>query len=216
MSEILEKFCKLVWDYHIINEPLVKSDMIVCFCSNDLRVADYCAELWHAKWAPKIIFSGGLGRGTAGKFLKSEAELFAERAMELGVDADSIIIERNSTNTGENIEFCKKEFCKLGIKVKRIILAQKPYMQRRAFATLQVQWPGVDFVVGSPNLDFENYPNDEISKEEVINFMVGDLQRIIEYPLLGYQSYQEVPLAVVEAMEGLLAAGFNKYALKRD
>jgi hypothetical protein len=45
--------------------------------------------------------------------------------------------------------------------------------------------------------------------------MVGDLQRIREYPARGFQISQEIPDDVWEAYEKLVRAGYDKYLLKR-
>ena len=51
------------------------------------------------------------------------------------------------------------------------------------------QWPAddVNVQVTSPKLDYDEYFTDELDKTQIIDTMVGDLQRIIEYPKLGYQ-----------------------------
>lgn len=210
----LQSAAQLIWDYHHLSQPLSRGDLIVCFCSNDLRVADYCARLWRDKFADKILFSGGLGRGTQGVFTRSEAELFGERARENGVDDDKIILETASTNTSENIKFTQQKIAELKINCRQILMVQKPYMERRLFATLQKQWSEMNFIITSPPITFANYPNAEIDETELINFMVGDLQRIIEYPKRGWQSEQHVPDEIINAMDFLLNAGYNRYALK--
>jgi hypothetical protein len=43
----------------------------------------------------------------------------------------------------------------------------------------------------------------------VIDMLVGELQRVIEYPKLGFAIEQAVPVDVVAAYERLLAAGFD-------
>ena len=77
--------------------------------------------------------------------------------------------------------------------MRRIILVQKPYMLRRAYATFKKVWPEKDVIVTAPQLSFEEYPNNFFSKDEVINIMVGDTQRINVYPHKGYQIEQEIP-----------------------
>ncbi len=44
--------------------------------------------------------------------------------------------------------------------------------------------------------------------------MVGDLQRIREYPKLGFQIEQEIPSDVWEAWGGLVELGYTKYYLE--
>ena len=43
----------------------------------------------------------------------------------------------------------------------------------------------------------------------VISMMVGDTQRVIEYPKLGHALPQEVPRPIEAALERLIAAGFT-------
>ena len=86
-----------------MGHDLQTADLIWALGSHDLRVADRVAELWHAGMAPLVVMSGGLGNFTEGVFEKPEADLFAERAIELGVPEEVILIENRSTNTGENV-----------------------------------------------------------------------------------------------------------------
>ena len=61
-------------------------------------------------------------------------------------------------------------------------------MERRTFATFRKQWPEMDIIaVTSPPCTLKQYPTSEITISTVISVMVGDLQRIKEYPQLGYQ-----------------------------
>lgn len=48
-------------------------------------------------------------------------------------------------------------------------------------------------MVTSPLLSYEEYTEDKTFKELTINVMVGDLQRIKEYPEKGFQIVQEIP-----------------------
>lgn len=212
-SEI-DTLAKIVWDYHHLNHQLKKADCIFVLGSHDTRVAEYAADLFLQGHALYIIFSGGLGNLTAGVFEKSEAEIFADIAKEKGVPEDKILIESESTNTGENIQFTKQLLQEKGLDFKTFILVQKPYMERRTYATFKKVWPEKEFIVTSPQVSFEEYPSDEIPKEKVINIMVGDLQRIKIYPTKGFQIPQEIPDEVWEAYEKLVEAGFIKHLVK--
>jgi hypothetical protein len=87
-------------------------------------------------------------------------------------------------------------------------------MLRRAYATFKKQWPGVDFIVSAPDLSFNNYPNDILPKELVINIMVGDTQRIKEYPSKGFQIEQEMPIEVWDAFNELVKRGYTKHLIQ--
>jgi uncharacterized SAM-binding protein YcdF (DUF218 family) len=178
-------------------------------------VAERGAELFLAGYAPLILFSGGLGRLTEGYWIEPEADKFASIAREMGVPADKILIENRSTNTGENIALAYQLLLKNDIEINSLILVQKPYMERRAYATFKKQWPGreVKIMVTSPQINFLNYPNSEITQEDLITIMMGDLQRMKIYFEKGFQIYQEVPPEVWEAYEKLKQKGFVNHLI---
>jgi len=203
----------LIWGYHQLNHELRFSDVIWALGSHDLRVADRVAELWHAGLASHIVMSGGLGNFTSGVFVKPEAELFAERAIELGVPEGVILVENESSNTGENVRFTREVLAERGLAVGRVIAVQKPYMERRTYATIRKQWSEIEVLVTSPKLNFSEYCADMIPCDDVIHIMVGDLQRIIEYPKLGYMIEQAVPAEVLTAWQTLVDAGYSGHLL---
>ena len=209
----IDELTQIIWDYHHLNHKLEKSDLILALGSNDLRVAEHAAELYLQGWAPMLMFSGNVGALTRGKFAKSEAETFAEIAREKGVPHEAILIEPESTNTGENIANSRRILAERGINPEKIILVQKPYMERRAYATFMNFWPGKRLIVSSPPIGFADYPTPQLSKELVINIMVGDLQRIRDYPAKGFQIAQEIPTDVWQAYEKLVALGYDKHLI---
>ena len=187
-------------------------DAIFALGSNDLRVADRAAELYLGGYSQYVICAGGNGK--ASDFSKPEAEIFAEVLIRHGVPKNKILMEPKSTNTGENVQFVKKLVEEKGLGFKSFLLVQKPYMERRTFATFRKQWPEVDCLVASPQISYEDYAAEPVFKERFINVMVGDLQRIKEYPKLGFQIEQDVPVKVWQAWEALNALGYTKYFLK--
>ena len=212
-SEVLQ-LAKIVWDYHHMNSPLQKSDCIFVLGSHDPRVAERGAELYLQGWAPLLIFSGGLGRLTKELWTEAEADRFAKIAMQKGVPQHHILIESRSTNTGENVAFTRRLLEQRGLDPRSFILVQKPYMERRTYATFQKQWPGKTVCVTSPQISLEEYPNADAPLEMVINIMTGDLQRIRLYAEKGFQIYQDIPDAVWKAYERLVALGFNRQLVK--
>ncbi|KAK3486093.1 DUF218 domain-containing protein [Neurospora hispaniola] len=72
---------------------------------------------------------------------QSEASIFASIALSMGVPPSAILIEEQSTNTGENVRFTHALLEKRGINVKDFLLVQKPYMERRTWGTFGRQWP---------------------------------------------------------------------------
>ena len=87
-----EEAIAILWDYHHVKQELRPAELIFILGSNDIRVAEYAAELYARKLAPLLLFSGGMGRFT-GEWAVPEAELFAEAAMKKGVPGDCILIE---------------------------------------------------------------------------------------------------------------------------
>ena len=212
-SEVLS-LGKQLWDYHHMQHQLAKSDCILALGSHDLRVADRVAELYLEGWAPLVIMSGGLGNFTQDLWTESEADKFAAIAIQKGVPADVILIENKSTNTGENILFTQQLLNQKGLDPQNFIVVQKPYMERRSFATFKKHWPGKNLLVTSPQISFDEYPTDEIPLERVINIMIGDLQRIRFYPAKGFQIYQHIPDEIWNAYERLVQLGFDKHLMK--
>ena len=205
---------KQLWDYHHMNHELAKADCILALGSHDLRVADRAAELYLQGWAPLVIMSGGLGNFTQEMWTEKEADKFAAIAIQNGVPADAILIENQSTNTGENIMFTQQLLKTKGMDIQRFIVVQKPYMERRSYATFKKHWPDKELMVTSPQIPFEEYANDEIPMEKVIHIMAGDLQRIKLYPAKGFQIHQAIPGDVWEGYERLIALGFDQHLMK--
>ncbi|AKP51631.1 YdcF family protein [Cyclobacterium amurskyense] len=204
---------KILWNYHQLKHDLKKADAIFVLGSHDTRVAERGAKLWLDGMADYLILSGGLGNFTLGIWDEPEADKFAKIALQIGVPKSAIIIENQSTNTGENIQFTQKILDERKLDLTSFIIVQKPYMERRSYATFKKNWPEKAVCVTSPNISFEDYPNEEISMAVVIQSMVGDLQRIKEYPKLGFQIEQEIPQEVWLAFEKLVKLGFDQHLI---
>lgn len=205
---------KKLWDYHHVNHTLEKSDCILVLGSHDIRVAERGAELYFQGCAPLLIFSGGLGRLTGDIWTETEADKFAAIAVNMGVPKESILIENRSTNTGENILFTRQLLKERNLDPLSFTVVQKPYMERRSYATFKKHWPDKKLIVTSPEIPFDDYYNAEIPLEQVINIMVGDLQRIKIYPEKGFQIFQEIPVDVWEAYEQLVELGYDGHLVR--
>jgi uncharacterized SAM-binding protein YcdF (DUF218 family) len=215
MDNHLYALAEKIWRYHQMNHQLDRAEAILVLCSHDKKVAERGARLFLAGWAPLLIYSGGLGSITKGIWSEPEADQFAKIALSMGVPEEKILVENKSTNTGENILFTKRLLAEKKINPEKFILVQKPYMERRSYATFRKLWPEKDALVTSPQVSFaeylDNYSNQELSKDDVISIMVGDLQRIKVYAEKGFQIYQEIPDEVWAAYEELVQAGYDKY-----
>jgi uncharacterized SAM-binding protein YcdF (DUF218 family) len=215
MNEHIRDLAKKLWRFHLMNHQLERADALLVLCSHDLRVAERAAQLFLEGWAPLLIFSGGLGAITKNLWSEPEADLFAGIAAAMGVPREKMLVENRSTNTGENIIFTKALLAEKKLDPGKFILVQKPYMERRSYATFRKFWPEREVLVTSPQISFEEYldqyTNRELSSDDVVGIMVGDLQRIKVYPAKGYQIRQEIPDDVWTAYEELVKAGYNRH-----
>ncbi len=213
--ERIRQLAKKIWDYHHMNQALEQAGCILVLGSHDLRIAEYGAGLFLKGWAPLLVFSGGLGHLTKGIWDEAEADKFSGVALQMGVPKEKILIENKSSNTGENILFTKELLEKKGLNIKKFIVVQKPYMERRTYATFKKAWPEKEILVTSPPISFEEYPDEIRSEEDVIGIMVGDLQRIKLYAEKGFQIPQEIPDDVWSAYKQLVAAGYTQHLIRK-
>ena len=214
MTSRTDDLAGILWDYMLLRQEVSPADVILVLGSNDVRVGEHGARLFLRGLAPWMVCSGNVGRLTAGRFEKSEAETFADAAVRLGVPRSAILIEDASTNTGENIDRSRALLASRGIHPSRLILVQKPYMERRAWATFKRRWSEPDLVVTSPPIPYDEYPTPGIPRDLVINILVGDVQRMRVYAERGFQVPQPVPDEVWAAWEELVARGYTGHLVQ--
>lgn len=214
MAARTDELASILWDYMLLRHEVSPADVILVLGSNDVRVGEHGARLFLRGLAPLMVCSGNVGRLTAGRFEKSEAETFADAAVRLGVPRSAILIEDASTNTGENIDRSRALLASRGIHPSRLILVQKPYMERRAWATFKRRWSEPDLVVTSPPIPYDEYPTPGIPRDLVINILVGDVQRMRVYAERGFQVPQPVPDEVWAAWEELVARGYTGHLVQ--
>eukprot|EP00038_Savillea_parva_P012967 m.208103 g.208103 ORF g.208103 m.208103 type:complete len:230 (+) comp24019_c0_seq1:510-1199(+) len=208
-----------VWAYHHVNHPLpARADGILCLCSSDLGVARHAAQLFLNGTYQWLMFSGGHGTGihSGANMLgwdRAEALVFRDEAVRCGVPVDSILTEEASTNTGANVRLSRAILEANNLPRHHIVVVQKPFMERRAYATFKKVWPEPDIAVSSVDTPWEEYAAGcELDKDMIVNIMVGDLQRIKLYskPPTDFQIHQDIPDDVWTALEVLVKAGYTK------
>ncbi|MEZ8284637.1 hypothetical protein BCU17_09220 [Vibrio splendidus] len=207
----LHRSIDILWNFMSMGHKVTSSDCIFVLCSNDTRVAEYAAELYLQKVAPYIVFSGGVGRFTEGSFERSEAETFASIARDCGVPEADIIIEKHATNTGENVRFTYDLLTKRGLSPKRLTLVQKPFMEKRTYATFSKQWPeqAAEIRVTSQWQSWVDYFNEELPLDMVLGALVADFERVKTYPAQGFQIEMPIPDDVDQAYQALKKLGFE-------
>ena len=209
---------QIIWDYLCLHQVPQKADCIVGFGNFNTDIARRAAELYHQGLAPRILFTGGLGRNTEGLLPEPEAVRFARVAMEWGVPEQDIILEDKSTNTKENILFTREKLLEHGIPTGHILGVHQPFMERRIKAAMGVYWPDLNFSVTSPQVTIPEYLEraklQGITENASISVIVGDFQRMDLYAKLGYQLPQVIPEEAWEAFHRLVAMGYDKQLAK--
>lgn len=203
------RHAKLIWDHHQMGHDLIPVDVAIGLGSHDLGVATAAADLYRAGLFPTLVFTGGNSPTTQARFPRGEAVHFREHALELGVPDAAILIEPNAANTGQNITFSRALLAAAGITPKTVLLVSKPYMERRSFATARKLWPEVEVLCASESLELDDYLKSIGDEKLVVDMLVGDLQRVIEYPKHGFAIEQDVPEDVHTAYESLIRDGFT-------
>lgn len=209
---------QVLWDYLGMHQTPEKADVIVGFGNFNTDIARRAAELYHQGFAPKILFTGGLGRNTKKLMTEPEAVRFARVAMDCGVPREDIILEDRSENTKDNIIFTRELLEKLQLPHDRILGVHQPFMERRIVAAMGVYWPEQAFRVTSPQVSIPYYleraRQQGMTENASVSVIVGDFQRIELYAKLGYQLPQHIPEEAWEAYHTLVAMGFDKQLAK--
>jgi len=210
---------RIVWDYLQLKHDPVPADVIVAFGTNDLRVARFAARLYHEGFGRRLVCTGGVaheGDLLATNWHKTEAEMYADEAVALGVPRDRILLEPRATNTAENVRFTRELLCSNGGRPRNLVLATKPFMQRRVWATMAVEWPEVPASLASERMTLDEYFTADLPAEKIIPIMLGDLQRVWIYGRRGWSAPQIVPPGVMDAYRELKALGFTQQLLSEE
>ncbi len=185
--------------------PTVKYDAVIGFGHFDLSIPRQCAALVRQGAARRVIFTGGIGAGTA-DLGRPEAEAFvAELAKNHPDLAREALIENRSTNTGENIRFTRELLqsldppLPLGDAIQSVILVATPCRQRRVWLTWQKLVPEVAAWNAPPPTDYESLAALYASKgEDIRRQLVGEYERIRDYPARGWIADGEIPDSIAE------------------
>ena len=211
---------QVIWEYLGMHQMPEKADCIVGFGNFNDHIARRAAQLYKEGYAPKVLFTGGVGRNTDGLFTEPEAVRFARVAIECGVPEEDIILEPESTNTRENIEFTRRKLEELQLPHGKILGVHQPFMERRICAAMGVYWPEQAFLVTSPQVTIPEYLEaaleQGISQDASVSVIVGDFQRIDLYAKLGYQLPQEIPQEAWEAFRTLVDMGYDSQLAKQS
>ncbi len=150
---------KKLWNYHQLHHKLERSDCILVLGSLDTRTADRGADIYMQGYAPIIIFSGDwvsspkmYGKERKPSCLQPLPSTRAYHAKPSSLKIKAPIRARTSCSPSN---CCRRTISSM----ESFIVVQKPYMERRSYATFKKHWPDKKLIVTSPLLSFEEYPN---------------------------------------------------------
>jgi hypothetical protein len=200
---------KKLFNYLYLNElddetPIENPEYIIGFGHFDMDIPHQCLHLYQQCPEAKIIFSGGIGAGTA-DLEKPEADAFlAYSKTRMAIDEDDFIIENKSTNTAENLQFTLELLAERMVNFDEnqsvnVALVANPYRQRRVWLTFRKHWPAAVPLNAPPETSFEH----ELKKFErkgfdLVDLMLGEIERIINYGEKGWIIKAEVPADILE------------------
>lgn len=211
---------QIIWDYMALHEPTASADLLLVLGGVDERVAVWAAELSRQHTYERVMFTGGVahvGDLLQTSWSETEAEYFYDVFQKSGGTAGQALLETSAQNTGQNATLSYELLRRSEAGVPRSMeIVTKPYMERRARATFEVQWPDMrmSFFVTSPRISFADYPNDAQPFDTLVAIMVGDFERIMEYPKRGLQAPQPVPEKAKEAWRRLVEAGYTEHLIR--
>jgi hypothetical protein len=165
ISEEALSLARVIWDYHQLRHEPIPADVIVALGTNDLRVADFAADLYLRGFGSTLVCSGGVAHQDdllATSWEKTEAEMYADLAERRGVPREHMLLERRARNTAENIRFTRELLGERKMRPRNIVIAVKPFMQRRVWATMAVEWPEMPATLASPEMTLEEYFTSEL------------------------------------------------------
>ncbi|MCI0597467.1 YdcF family protein [Candidatus Parcubacteria bacterium] len=134
-EEIKKKVIRL-WDHLAESDPVQEADLIFVFGGISINAVMEAVRLKNEGYAPKILFSGKHGSYMKGVQGLSEAEKYANLAKDNGVPESNILLEKESTNTPENIVNSAKLLHAENLLPKKIIAVSLPYHMKRAALTM--------------------------------------------------------------------------------
>jgi len=199
--------------------PGTPVDVLLVLGNSRLETPEHAALLYKNGAAKKIVVSGGVGRETLAlrdsvrrsKYqvddldAKSEAEIFRDILIALGVPADAIEVETASTNTKENVLNSKKLIEDKKIPFASVIVMQHPLLMRRSKATCE-RWfgPETKIFACAPYLpDIAAMPLEE--KKAFLSMALGEVDRFEKYGPAGTGDIAAIsPGPGVSAASGLL------------
>lgn len=204
----------ILWRFHNLAVEPKPCDLILGLGSYDLRVADHCAALVQQGVSDRVLFTGAFGNWTKGRWKTPEAERFAKRALEYGLAESAILLEPKATNIAENLRFSRQLLKEQGIAVESVGIVTKPNTLRRVAVCLPLHWADIEAQLLAPPMTLETQVTRERSLGDLINEMVGDLQRLMIYPARGFSLPVDIPAEIQDAFQQLVERGYDAHLIE--
>lgn len=134
-------------EYIMPSFPACTSDLGFLFGTRH-GVPEFCEaafELWRNGMFSRLLVSGG----RTASWPLAEADVIAERLLELGIPESVLILETAATNTGENVRFGRARVAEVMdlAAIRSVVVIGKICSTRRYLMTLQKHWPGLSLSV---------------------------------------------------------------------
>lgn len=202
---------RVVFDYLAAADASAPDDCdaVVGFGVFDLRVAALCGALHLAGRARRVIFTGGIGAGTA-DLGRPEADAFADELARLypEIPRSAVIVENRSTNTGDNIRFTLALLARdhpglsPGAGLRRAVLVASPARLRRVRLTWRRQAPLVAVWSFAPASTFEHERDLHAGKGiDYLALLAGEVDRLRDYPARGWIVPERIPSEILAARD---------------
>lgn len=165
------------------NFGIESADLLILFGGTIPYGCDVAAEAYKNGIAKKIMVVGGEGHTTEAlrkEFRLRYPEIKTEGRMEADIISDYLnlkysikdcIIERNSTNCGNNVSYALDVVHENNLDIKHVIIIQDSTMQRRMDATFKKIWALEDAQI----INFAPYIAEVIVKNEHLSFREKNL-----------------------------------------
>lgn len=178
-----------------------KVDIIIVLGSDLPYIVEIACKAYHDNLGKYLMFCGGIGHSTqnlkqkVSKILykdytelpETEAELYALLAKEkFFVSEQNIIIEKESTNTSENIMFAMEIIKNQDILCNSVILIQDPILQYRSYITSKLFIPETSTIISYAPLIPQLNESEDIyprllylwSEERFYELLLGEIWRL--------------------------------------
>ena len=136
------------------------------------------AKAYHDKRATKILLAGGIVNGVD----KGHAGDMRNKAIELGVKAEDIIVENNSQNTVENVLCSLLELQRAFWlnRIKKVLLVTTTYHMRRSLAIARYLFPTHIRVLPCPGDDNNTKRGNWMESEEGRKRATSEVVKIVD------------------------------------